>query len=470
MRRSLTLLVAAVIAALVLDAWVSYRNVDRLLQQERNLSASYLRVNALDRTLSTIKDAETGQRGFLLTGDPQYLVPYTEARSQISRDLTQLQQLWPNGNDSALIAKLRSLIQHKLTELQQTVVLRQTRGFEAAERIVATDVGRRRMNQIRDAVGDLRAEEHGRLVAATASSAAARRTAFETAAFASALALVTVLFCVGLIRRDLAQRARLADERAALLARERAARTEAEQANRLKDDFLATLSHELRNPLHALVGWLQILEQRPDDAAFRARAIQTIERNARTLQRMIEDLLDASRAARGKIELNQVPTRLDTLVDSVVETLRPSADSRGVNLQRQHGATNVVVTGDHDRLAQVLINLVSNAIKFTPARGRVDVSVARDGAGAVVRVADTGCGINQGALLQIFEPFRQAGPPAPGAEGGLGLGLAIARQIVELHGGTIGAESEGIGRGSTFTVRLPAYAQQPSASPQVLGA
>jgi len=291
-------------------------------------------------------------------------------------------------------------------------------------------------------------------------SSAARRTVLATGAFAGGIAIVAVCAVLWLVRRDLLQSAAVAEERTRLLQREQEARSAAENANRMKDEFLAKLSHELRNPLHAVMGWLQIMQQRPDDAGLRHRALETIERNAGSLQRMIEDLLDLSRAASGKLEIRREPIAIGPIVSSVVETLRPSATARGITLEEADTSGGAVVAGDHDRLAQVVINLVSNAIKFTPPGGRVGVDVAGSDGQVLIAVRDTGLGISPESQQLIFEPFRQAGPKVTGPEGGLGLGLTIARQIVELHGGTIDVYSEGIGSGSRFTIRLPAFERE----------
>jgi signal transduction histidine kinase len=287
-------------------------------------------------------------------------------------------------------------------------------------------------------------------------SPASHRVAFATTVFSGGVALGAVIACLWLVRRDLIQNAAVAEERARLLQREQEARTAAETANRMKDEFLAKLSHELRNPLHAIVGWLQIVRQRPDDSALRERAIDTVERNARSLQRMIEDLLDLSRAASGKLEIRREPTVIGPIVASVLETLRPGAAARDVTLEDRNTPVHTVVAGDHDRLAQVFMNLVSNAIKFTPSGGRVVVEVGRASADVLVTVSDTGRGISRDEQQQIFEPFRQAGPRVAGPEGGLGLGLTIAKQIVDLHGGAIDVFSDGNGMGSRFTIRIPA--------------
>jgi signal transduction histidine kinase len=447
-------LIGLVVAALVADAWLAYRNINVMLAGERSITESYLRLNTLQRVLAAVTDAETGQRGFLLTGDEEYLAPYNDTRAAIETDLRELKRRWPDTAGGDLDA-LDRLVRSKIGELERTIALRRQGRPTTAEGMVRSGHGKAQMDTIRAVVETLRLGEQDRLARATVRSARSRQTAFNTAAFATSIALVAVLLYLTLLRRDLAQRSRLADERAELLRREQDARSQAETANRLKDDFLATLSHELRNPLHAVVGWLQIMRQRPDDHALHVRAMETVERNARALQRMIEDLLDASRASRGKLDLSIAPTAIGTLVTAVLETVRPSAASRGVGLTEHLAAADVVVNGDYDRLAQVVINLVTNAIKFTPQGGHVDVSLTREDDMVVIGVQDTGRGISPEALPLVFEAFRQAGPQIPGWEGGLGLGLSIAKHIVELHGGTITAASGGIDKGALFLVRLP---------------
>jgi signal transduction histidine kinase len=448
------LLAALVLAALAGDGILAYRSVNALIAAERTVTSSQARLNALESSLSTLKDAETGQRGYLITGDETYLQPYNEAVAGIDRGLRELRELWPAGAAPSL-DELDRLVSAKRAELEETIALRRMAG-PAAEALVRRGQGKQQMDAIRAVVGRLRGEEHARLAAAAVQSEAARRTALATVVVAGAIATAAVLLCLWLLRRDLLHETAIADERAVLLQREHTARAAAEEANQLKDEFLAKLSHELRNPLHAVVGWLQVLRERPEDATLRGRAMSAIERNSRSLQRMIEDLLDLAKASSGKLELRRAPTTVRTLVAAVVETLRPGAAVRGVALHETSTEESTIVTGDYDRLAQVVINVVSNAIKFTPEGGRVSVAVERTPEEVVVTVSDTGLGISPEARQQIFEPFRQAGPRLAGPEGGLGLGLSIAKQIVELHGGSITADSDGVGRGARFTIRLPA--------------
>ncbi|HEY0171966.1 MAG TPA: ATP-binding protein [Pyrinomonadaceae bacterium] len=247
---------------------------------------------------------------------------------------------------------------------------------------------------------------------------------------------------------DLARRASLAVENARLY-------RQAQDANRIKDEFLATLSHELRTPLTAILGWASMLRGGGFDAEATRRAVETIERNARAQRQIVEDVLDVSRIITGKLRLEPRPVEARPLLQEAVETVRPAAEAKGVFLSTLLAGEVGEVSADPDRLRQVLWNLLSNAVKFTPHGGRVEVELRRDGAQALVRVSDTGQGIAPEFLPHVFDRFRQADMGTTRQHGGLGLGLSIVRHLVELHGGEVTAESAGLGRGSTFRLRLP---------------
>jgi PAS domain S-box-containing protein len=242
-----------------------------------------------------------------------------------------------------------------------------------------------------------------------------------------------------------AERARLADVEAD--------RRAAEDANRQKDEFLAVLSHELRTPLNAVLGWLQVLRTRALDPEV-ARTIDVVERNGNALRRIIDDLLDLSAIVSGKLRLETAGVNLDAELRGAIESVRPHAEARGLALDYRPCPDPIVVEADPHRLHQVLSNLLTNAVKFTPAGGCVTLSCERDEDHAVVTIADTGIGVPKDAQPHIFDPFRQADSSLTRGHGGLGLGLAIARHLIDLHGGTIRVDSEGDHQGTTFTVRL----------------
>jgi PAS domain S-box-containing protein len=256
--------------------------------------------------------------------------------------------------------------------------------------------------------------------------------------------------------RDLTSRAQAERDRELLLERELKARREAEAANRAKDEFLATLSHELRTPLNAIVGWTRMLLDGTLDEQSARKALHVIDRNAHLQTQLVADILDVSRIITGGLRLNLRPVDLASVVGAALDAVRPAADAKKVRLHSRLAASVRIYEGDSERLQQVVWNLLANAVKFTPAGGSVDIDLL-DGAdgGVIIRVRDDGAGIDAAFLPHVFERFRQADGSVSRQHGGLGLGLAIVRHLVELHGGTVRAESAGPGQGSTFTVELP---------------
>jgi CheY-like chemotaxis protein/anti-sigma regulatory factor (Ser/Thr protein kinase) len=228
-----------------------------------------------------------------------------------------------------------------------------------------------------------------------------------------------------------------------------------EAADRAKDEFLASLSHELRTPLNTVLGWLTMLRTGSMREAQRAHALAVIDRNARLLAQLIEDLLDVSRIVMGKIRLVRQPLAITPIVGTVLESIRPAAEAKGVALQARIAPDAGPICGDSARIQQIVWNLLSNAVKFTPAGGRVSLELTRDEGCIQLCVRDTGVGIPPQFLPHVFERFRQADSSTTRAHGGMGLGLAIVRDLVELHGGSIEARSGGIDRGATFVVRFP---------------
>ncbi len=253
---------------------------------------------------------------------------------------------------------------------------------------------------------------------------------------------------------QLAQTASVAVENAWLFQTARQAREEAETANRVKDQFLATLSHELRTPLNAILGWAQLLRNRRADEAGLIRGLEAIERNARSQTQLIEDLLDVSRIATGRLRLELRPVEPAEAIEAALSAVLPSAEAKRIRIESALAATGPVL-GDPGRLQQILVNVLSNAVKFTPSGGLVEVTLGEEDGRAVVRVRDTGEGIAPEFLPHVFDSFRQGDASTTRRQGGLGLGLAIVRQLVALHGGTATADSPGVGKGATFTLTFP---------------
>jgi CheY-like chemotaxis protein len=256
------------------------------------------------------------------------------------------------------------------------------------------------------------------------------------------------------IARDITERTRLAIENARLYA-------EAQEANRMKDEFLAVLSHELRTPLNAIVGYSRLLRGGILSGEKAARGLETLERNATWLTQIVEDVLDISRIVAGKIRLDVQPVNLPSVVQDAIATVQPAANAKGVLLQTILDPTVGPVSGDPDRLQQVVWNLLTNAVKFTPRGGRVQVRLERVSSHVEIIVSDTGAGIHPDFLPHVFERFRQAEAGTTRKTGGLGLGLSIVRHIVEMHGGSVQADSAGEGQGSTFSIQLPLMILRP---------
>lgn len=245
------------------------------------------------------------------------------------------------------------------------------------------------------------------------------------------------------------------EARTRLLASEKLARSEAERANRLKDEFLATISHELRNPLNAIMGWAHMMRLGNLTPANTERAVETIYRNAKSQAQLVADLLDVSRIISGKLRLDVRTVDLINVVNAAIDSIRPAADAKGIRLQTILDPAAGPISGDADRLQQIVWNLLTNAVKFTPKGGKIQIKLQRIDSHVEIMVSDSGIGISKEFLPYVFDRFRQADASTTRIHGGLGLGLSIVHQLVDLHGGTVGVASEGEGKGATFTITLP---------------
>ena len=280
-----------------------------------------------------------------------------------------------------------------------------------------------------------------------------RRTALASAIplFDSKDELIGAINCL----QDVTQQKLAEEDRMMLLEREKEARNRAEEVSRHKDEFLATVSHELRTPLNSILGWARLLTDTQMDSRTSARAVETIERNARAQSQLIEDILDVSRAISGRLRLDVSTIDLIPLIEAAIDTVRPAAAAKGVRLQSILDPNSGPIAGDPQRIQQIVWNLLSNAVKFTPRDGRVQVRLQRVESHVDLTVSDSGLGIREEFLPYVFDRFRQADSSTTRKFGGLGLGLAIVRHLTELHGGTVRAESAGEGEGATFVVKLP---------------
>jgi signal transduction histidine kinase/CheY-like chemotaxis protein len=276
-----------------------------------------------------------------------------------------------------------------------------------------------------------------------------------------ALLLAVIWWAGRSIMRHSEQRQQAESERQELLVSEQAARREAERQATIRDEFLATLSHELRTPLNAILGWAQVLKIESADANRIDQAVEVIERNARLQAQLIADLLDMSRILAGKMRVHVQPLDLAAVTSAAIDVVRPAAEAKSIRIEQVLEPIGNVINGDGGRLQQAVWNLLTNAVKFTPRGGKVQVVLARVNSHVEIRVSDSGEGIDAEFLPKIFQRFRQADASTARQHGGLGLGLALVKQLVEIHGGRIAATSEGLGKGATFTLALPLAIMQP---------
>lgn len=427
--------------------------------------------------------------GFSYTGVDTYLEPYNRAKTEIPRNVAGLKQSWGDDPEAlALVMAIEGATIQVINEADAKIQARKIGGPEEGVRQItnvayrplvdAVQIGVRQLKDMVTARGQARDTQLDRGLSRSV-------WLLIAASLAGAVALGLANFVVyrEIGRRQTAEvelldtNRRLEDkveerteelvdmnerlleiggERELLLKGEKQARQEAEVANRLRDEFMATVSHELRTPLNSILGWARMLKDGTLDHSQTQRAVHTIIKNSETQNRLIEDLLDVARLISGKLELETGPVDLRALVVDSIESARPAAQQKRLKLEFDDSKLGdlPVVTGDASRLRQVFSNLITNAIKFSHDGGRVAVEAYRDSSIAVVTVTDEGAGISKDFLPLVFERFRQD-VSSPGRNGGLGLGLAIVRNLVEMHGGTVRAESDGENRGARFTVRLP---------------
>ncbi|PYR03260.1 MAG: hypothetical protein DMG00_26815 [Acidobacteria bacterium] len=437
------------IVVLLAMLFVGLGNLHDVYGTTEAVAHTYAVKAALEQLLSKIVDAETGERGFMITGDGKYLEPYEPARMTISTSFAETRTLIADNRAQQVdLDRLSTLSDRKFEELSKAVSARRESGFAAAQAKVADNVGKQLMDEMRVIVARMEAREDALLAVRSADAARSYRSAQLTrlvaigAGLLAAIGLfvVTLRYGIDRLRATRALEAKHGELREAL---------------QLKDEFVALVSHELRTPMATIVGWARMLEQhtmRPDRIES---AISAINRNADSLRQLIDDLMDTSQLVSGRMRLAVGPVDLGDVIRDAIDAVRLSADNKGVILTDSVAQDHpLLMQGDAGRLKQVVWNVLANAIKFTPAGGHVTVVLTATDRGFRLEVSDTGIGIDPDFLPHVFERFRQA-TNAPTPQRGIGLGLAIVRHLVELHGGRITAESAGVGRGSTFVIELP---------------
>jgi signal transduction histidine kinase len=416
----------------------------------------------LDAILIAESEADADARAFLMTTAPQFLEAMRINQQQAWIRLDRLSELIDDNHAQRdRILQLRAAIKTRRSRLEQVIASRQGGTLDdainearAAESIAPRDT-------VRSLIADMESEESALLASRREQADRSYQRAVRGrigSGVVSASLLISIVVTAGLHARNKTRReeALVRSEHRArdAVMREQEARAEAERVNREKDQFLAVLSHELRTPLNAVLGWTQILQASSPDEQTSSRGLAAIRRNAEAQQRLVEDLLDVSRIISGKLPFQRESFDLRSAVAAAVDSVRLSAEGRGLTLEAVLGNTPPA-TGDGGRIQQVAANLLSNALKFTPSGGRVTVSLKDEGSTALLEVSDTGIGLTPELQPHIFERFRQGDSSSTRAHGGLGLGLAIAKHIVEAHAGTIRVHSDGPNSGTSFRVRLP---------------
>ena len=439
------LIVIVLIATLV----IGLANLRNVYSTSEAVVHTYSVKVALNELLLSTVDAETGERGFIITGEAEYLEPYDRARAAIAKDTATVRALIADNTEQRDdLDRLSAATELKLREVDEAIRARRDAGFNEAQAIERSNVGERTMDGMRAIVARMEGREDALLAVRTAAAAQSYRTAALTRIATTGVALLAVIALAFVTLRYGAQRLRA--ERTA-----QAHEAQLRESLQLKDEFVALVSHELRTPTHTIAGWARMLENRALTPDRIDTAMSAIIRSSESLSQLLDDLMDTSQLVSGRMRLAIDVIDVRDVIRDAIDTVRLSAENKGVILTNdvQQGLP-LTTRGDAGRLKQVVWNLLANAIKFTPKGGHVTISVIAADRGLRIEVRDTGRGIDAAFLPYVFQRFRQAAP-SPERQRGLGLGLAIVRHLVELHGGTVTAYSDGRGRGATFVIELP---------------
>jgi signal transduction histidine kinase len=426
---------------------IEFVNLQQVHSSGGHVAKTYSIKVATERLLMVLVDAETGERGYIITNDPKFLDPYSGARDAASQALSSIHALTLDSPEQqADLQRLSTAVRRKVDELDEAIRKRREAGFDAAQAQVAMHVDKRTMDEIRAIVRRMEAREDAQLSMRIAETDRSYRTAVLTGIATTAVALFAIVaLFIGTVRYGgMRLRAIHAAEAQQEVLRD---------ALHQKDDFVALVSHELRTPANTVLGWAQMLREGAVDDERKNHAIAAIERGADSLRQLIDDLMDTTQLVSGRLRLTVAPVQVSDIVRDAAETVRLTAENKGVTICERIATDLPEVNGDAGRLKQVVLNLLTNALKFTPRGGSVTVDVSSTATGVRLEVRDTGEGIDPAFLPHVFDRYRQA--PSARAHRGIGLGLAIVKHLVELHGGSVSAHSAGLGKGTTFVVELP---------------
>lgn len=487
--RKLPIILSFVFLMLAAIGFLLYQSTVSVQQARESEKHSQSVIANLDDVVTYVADIESSTTGFVTTGNDTYLEPSDAAKTGLKKNIAELRSLLADDLTRIRhVDNLEALISQKIQFESNKVDLRRQNGFDETSYLLGRRDGITITSQIRAGVDQLKDQE--------IKAQQSREQKFDDSlnltvlililssiAGVAALVAANVLVIMEIrrrrgaehtlveVNRSLEERIEVrtaelreandhllesAVDREQLLTNEQAARKEAEVANRLRDEFMATISHELRTPLNSILGWARLLKGGGLDDEKQSKAVNTIIKNSESQNRLIEDLLDAARIISGKLEIDHEHVNFEEVVKHSIETVLPSAEAKDISIGLAIDTDDPIsgVSGDKGRLLQVVCNLLTNAVKFTPEGGRVDVGLTAEDGSVVLNVSDTGAGISAEFLPNVFERFRQDRATIK-RSGGLGLGLAVVRNLVEMHGGSVEAASEGEDRGATFTVRLP---------------
>jgi signal transduction histidine kinase len=473
-RRTSGIAFGVVAIAVIIVSALAYRTLRRSDEANESVAHTYQVLNALERVSTTMVDAETGVRGFAIGGVGRYLEPFNRANRELVPRIEAVAKLTAdNPVQQRNVSDLRSQANAMIQVLQE--MISRAHSNEGIPQYLS-EREKESMDTVRATLQRMRIDEQQSLVQRNQNAASAdlRTRVLVVSLIAAAFSVLAVSFLfvdrravqVSHLNQSLAERVRerttkleqaLADEQEArqhaehAQRREQEARAEADAANRSKDVFVARVSHELRTPLNALMGWSRMLHEGQLPPERLLHAIAAIDRNGEVLKMLVEDLVDMSRITTGTLLLNRQNLEVATLVRESLTLLEPAASAKSIIIETDIELRPMLIDGDSTRLRQVFWNLLSNAIKFTPAHGRILLTVLPSGDEVEIRITDEGQGIAPEFLAHVFEPFSQADSGGHG----LGLGLAIVHQLVKAHGGRVDVMSGGVGAGTTFTVFLP---------------
>ena len=488
--RKLPLILFFIVVILTVVGFVLYEYTGSLHDAADTEKQTQNTVSKLDEILRLTLDVDAAVSGFIITGNDTYLTPYETAKPKIAQNIAQLRAMMADTpSELGDVQKLETSTAEYIAQADGKIERRKTEGFDATILSLGNSSERSITANIRSSIDRLKTAELNRLEEQEKSL----DQNFYRTIWVLIVGCLSGIFALGLanlvVSREIRKRRSaetalteanrelevriderteelekvneslrlVASEREDLLKKEQSARREAEIANRLRDEFMATVSHELKTPLNSILGWARMLKTGDLDEAQVAKALGTIIKNSETQNRLIEDLLDVARIISGKLVLELEPVNPSELIHDTIESIQPLAQAKKIEVVedlRNYGEP-LTISGDRNRLTQVFTNLLTNAVKFTPEGGRIDVRVDTKDGNLSVSVKDNGIGITPDFLPKVFERFRQDVSGATN-NGGLGLGLAIVRQLVEMHGGSVQVRSEGVDQGSEFTVELPA--------------